>query len=902
MLDVNAVVQVLWDKSLQSNATHFVAEMLQINEITSKTLVSYWAGLHDIGKVSPGFQGKNIFAYEELSKLGFAFNANDPGHGITSTIILREHLKEGMDNSLANNLATALGGHHGTFPCSSDINNSQHLRGNAKWQENQTIIFNRYTDICNINSSKPNKITASPGHPFYLFLAGLTSVADWIASNEEFFPYKINHNVEKHLEYALIQACKAISSLHWDQWHPSSAPLNFQDIFNFNEIRPLQEEAIKLASKLNQKPELVIIEAPMGEGKTEAAIYLADSWATNLKQKGCYFALPSMATSNQMFDRIKQFISQRYPESTINLMLLHGHASLSAEFDAMITRDAPFKINGIAGDDGYDQTPAGIIATEWFTHRKRGLLTPFGVGTIDQILLAVLQTRHVFVRLFGLANKTIIIDEVHAYDTYMTTLLERLLEWLAALGSSVVMLSATLPEARRKKLEEAYIKGLSGTKPPNIQSDEQALYPRISWTEEHSMQEKHISISPQSSKRLMLQWVNGNIPENYNDFELGKYLQNILSNGGQTAIICNTVNQAQKIYLALKPFFPENASDGQPVLDLLHARYLFGDRQKREERSLIRFGKPNGKVKCSNGLEHPVKRPDKSVLVSTQIIEQSLDLDFDLMVTEMAPLDFLLQRSGRMHRHQRKRPDNFANPSLLILKPEIKDGVPYFGSGTEAVYDYHILLRSWLEIINRSEIKIPEDIEALIEAIYDDDRQCPHNISEEIKMKWADSKNQLKLEVENEISEAQDRWIKHPWFSQELWRISSKPREEDNPELHKAHQALTRLSNLTINIICLFGDDTTAFLDIAKLKPLDLNTQPDTNTTRELLMHSVPISHKGVAIKIINEGKKIPLSWHNQPLLRHHYILFFDENEQCRLDKYILTLDHDIGLIINQTN
>ena len=182
---------------------------------------------------------------------------------------------------------------------------------------------------------------------------------------------------------------------------------------------------------LVKQPGLVIIEAPMGEGKTEAAIYLADKWVTNRKQRGYYFALPTMATSDQMFGRVKAYLTKRYPSDSVNLMLLHGHASLSTEFEAIKDK---FEIRNVASDDPNDKTfdsvNAGVVASEWFTSRKRGLLSPFGVGTIDQSLLAVLQTRHVFVRLFGLAHKTIIIDEVHAYDAYMSTLLERLLEWL----------------------------------------------------------------------------------------------------------------------------------------------------------------------------------------------------------------------------------------------------------------------------------------------------------------------------------------------------------------------------------------------------------------------------------------------------------------------------------------
>src|SRR5207248_6281763 len=104
-----------------------------------------------------------------------------------------------------------------------------------------------------------------------------------------------------------------------------------------------------------------------------------------------------------------------------------------------------------------EKRPSAVVAEEWFArNKKQALLAPFGVGTIDQALLAVLQTRHVFVRLFGLAGKCVVLDEVHAYDAYMTTLMERLLRWLAALGCPVMLLSATLPRDKRVKLLRAY--------------------------------------------------------------------------------------------------------------------------------------------------------------------------------------------------------------------------------------------------------------------------------------------------------------------------------------------------------------------------------------------------------------------------------------------------------------
>lgn len=241
----------------------------------------------------------------------------------------------------------------------------------------------------------------------------------------------------------------------------------------------------------------------MGEGKTEAAMYLADYWSGNLGQQGHYFALPTQATSDQMFARVRQFLTRRYGSGLVNLQLLHGHASLSAEFEALRQRGDQVLLPCIGVTE--EAKREGVIAAEWFTHRKRGLLAPFGVGTIDQALLAVLQTRHVFVRLFGLSHKTVILDEVHAYDAYMTTLLERLLEWLASLGTSVVLLSATLPRKRRHALLDAYSKGLEG----NIEGlSSDGPYPRITWLSHRQVKVEQLQASKRSRKSIRLQWVN----------------------------------------------------------------------------------------------------------------------------------------------------------------------------------------------------------------------------------------------------------------------------------------------------------------------------------------------------------------------------------------------------------
>ena len=905
MIDVSTVTEVLWHSCLHRSARRFCSAQLGLTEAEAGGWIAFWAAMHDLGKASPGFQGKSASARGTLGRhLSFPRTLRHVPHGTITSATLPEQLESHIGNAeVRRRVAIAVGGHHGVFPNPTNQRDAVRYKGGATWEDIRAALFESIAEI-SLAPGLPSP-RRPPDPSFYMFLAGLTSVADWIASNDTYYPYEVEHPVEDHLAYSKGQAHKALKDLGWTGWRPPSDDADIKDLFpHIKETRPLQDEAGSLSRMLKGSPALVLIEAPTGEGKTEAAMCLADGWAVGLGQKGCYFALPTMATSDQMFGRVKDYLDKRYHDERVNLMLLHGHAALSAEFADLKNRPADYYARGVSGDEGYDGAPAAVVASEWFTYRKRGLLAPFGVGTIDQVLLAVLQTRHVFVRLFGLASKTIVVDEVHAYDAYMTSLLERLLEWLAALGSPVVMLSATLPGARREAMLKAYAKGL-GNKDLAIPVDvSETQYPRISSTTGAECRAVTFSTSSRSAKSLCLRWVSSHLDRDGGGFELGRDLQERLSGGGCCAVICNTIGQAQQVYMALKPYFPgQDAGDGWPELDLLHARYVFGERRRREERTRLRFGKPEEKVLCEDGTERPVCRPHRAVLVATQVIEQSLDIDFDLMATEMAPVDLLLQRAGRLHRHQRERPEKLDAPFLWISRPAVEGGLPRFGSGTEAIYDLHVLLRSWLALFHRSSIGIPDEVEQVIEQVYDD-RQCPDGLPEAVRKEWIETRHQRETDIEREQSEADDRWIKPPGYTGGIWRVTYDPREEDDPSLHKAHQALTRLTGETVRVLCLYGTGGRLFIDAEQAQPVEANLMPGYDMTRQLLRCSLTLSQQGLVQKVIaSERNFLPKPWREVPLLRHYRLLVFDRDAVCRdIDGFHLRLDDELGLVIDRTS
>ncbi|MCX5887978.1 MAG: CRISPR-associated helicase Cas3' [Deltaproteobacteria bacterium] len=901
LMDVAAVTECLWQSVLERQFRKEVSARLGLTTEQAGKWLAFWAGLHDLGKASPAFQGKWKAAWDHLDpELRKRKLPNDPlPHGILTAAFVPELLTErfpGFPRTLADGLGRALGGHHGNFPRSGDLRDiNKDQRGGGKWKEVRRELFRQFAGQFRLDEA--GVLEDDPEHSFFLLLAGLVSVADWIGSNQNFFQFAdADLDPKKYAVQARDNALNALKTLGWLGWRPLTDFPKMGDLFPAIKkygLRPLQETTVHLAKKLTE-PGLVIIEAPMGEGKTEAAMYLADRWSVALGQRGCYFALPTMATSNQMFSRVKEFLQDRYPDELVNFQLLHGHAALSAEFQLL--REKGARLFAPTEIDAEEKLVPGrpvpeVMAAEWFTYRKRGLLAPFGVGTVDQALLAVLKTKHYFVRLFGLAGKTVIVDEVHAYDAYMMKLLERLLEWLAACGCSVVLLSATLPGARRLALVKSFIRGL-GRDDTTLNLPDRP-YPRLTWMSRTSwdVEVECFEASTQFSRTIRYEWVNGAIPpETGQVFALGASLQEALAGGGCAAVICNTVGRAQELYRALKPFFPgDDAGDGQPELSLFHARNLYKDREKREGQALRRFSKPS---------EPKVQRPHRAVLVATQVIEQSLDLDFDLMVTEMAPVDLLLQRSGRLHRHERTRPPGLERPQLWIISPDLVDEAPNFGKGTEWVYDRHILLSSWLILKDRSAVAIPADVEDLIEAVYGEG-DPPENLSLLLVQAWKESLKDLRDDLERDAVEARFRYILPPYYGDDILEDHNPELEEDAPEVHQSLQAATRLGDPSISLICLYGDEGKVTLEIDGHNLVNLEEKPSNEAVLALMRRSVSLSHRGLVPWLIRNAERPP-GWEKHPLLCRCRLLRLDKNHSWRGDGYELRVDPEEGVIITK--
>jgi CRISPR-associated endonuclease/helicase Cas3 len=908
LIDVAAVAEAMWDAVLPLSGRRWLAAALGLDgqEDGARAWVSAIAGLHDLGKACPAFQlrpeAKSIIGlYSDLPRLKDDLKARDAPHGIVTARELPEVLVGlGLSVPIARRLSVVTGGHHGTFPRSVDI---YRLNGDAvgkgAWSRARRDLAQLFTEVLNVRAHRP---PVAAGVESATALAGLISVADWIGSNRAIFNYIGTDKAPPldpaaYLAEARAKARAALDTLGWLGAAAPSEPRTFAALFPEigDQPRPLQQAAIALAGSLTSAG-IAIVEAPMGEGKTEAALHLADAWSVALGTRGLYVALPTQATSNQMFGRVRHFLEGRFPGEWVQLHLLHGHAALSAELELLQKRDRERRFDGDAivtsPDDADPQGAAGggAAAAEWFTYRKRGLLAPFGVGTVDQALLAALQTKHGFVRLFGLTRKVVIVDEVHAYDAYMSTLLERLLEWLGALGSPVLLLSATLPRSRRERLLDAYRRGQGP--PATSISLPPAPYPRITWATADAAGAETFETSPSMRRTLRLERIAREPDGATGDFTLGGTLRELLANGGCAAVICNTVGRAQAVYRRLKEYFPApDAGDGYPELDLFHARYRYKDRMEREERALRRFGKPAADGEASH-------RPRRAVLVATQVVEQSLDLDFDLMVTDLAPVDLVLQRAGRLWRHQRAhRPVPFTEPTLLVAMPAEKGNGPEFESGDVSVYDEHILLRSWLALRGRETVAIPDDVEDLIEQVYDD-RGCPDDAVELLRRRWNTTWNKRQEQIAEEREEARKRWLKPPTFGGSLGELTTAALDDDSPDAPKAFQALTRLVPPSVTAVCLYEQSHGLTFDRAGTEPISLDRRPDLATTRRLLEHSLSISNQRVVHALLESAP--PTAWRRSGLLRSVRVLRMPQGAALALGRESLWLDADEGLRIER--
>jgi CRISPR-associated endonuclease/helicase Cas3 len=857
LIDVAQVTLALWDQSFPEATRRYFAQAMALDQASTRRWLAFVTGLHDLGKACPVFQSQHAASKQTLSRRGLSFEEQrvrvKTPHGLVSAFALQRLLPQrlGLDDDLARQIAHTVGGHHGVFPSARELlrlNSSR--RGGEDWDTARVELFEALATLLGVRQLPLWSDTMIDDQTFWTTLAGLTSVADWLGSIEDYFFDLSAPDLDTYADRAYQQASLSLKELGWTGWSPPTQAAGFQELFSF-EPRPLQQAIVSLAEQLNS-PALVIVEAPTGEGKTEAALHLADHWLQTEQQRGAYVAMPTQATSNQMLGRVQRFLERRYAGQQTELLLLHGNAVWSDDMQSL-------RLAAI--DESSDHT---VVAHSWFLPKKRSLLAPFAVGTVDQALMSILQTKHFFVRLFGLAHKTVIFDEIHAYDTYMSTLFQCLLQWLSTMNTTVVLLSATLPERTRCQLMEAYT-GRPFTKP--------VTYPAISWGTMRTDDVFPVETSSTSSRALTIEWIDSR-PQ-----ALVETLQVELEEGC-AAVICNTVGRAQAVYRALQGSQLVPAND----LILFHSRFPLHRRKEIETRVLDWFGKDGQ------------QRPKRAIVVATQVIEQSLDLDFDLMISDLAPVDLILQRAGRLHRHVRsERPPRLTIPRLLITIPQMQDDLPQWGSDG-LIYEPYVLLRSYLALLNlpTTEITVPTDVQPLIQAVYDDKEPISDDIDQSFRDVLEQTYQEMKRRIDRDRYKARKNLVGAP-HTEDVLRADNRQLDEDNPELHETWRAMTRLTRPSVTLVCLHHQADSVTLDSDNRQPIALDEPPTWSLTAKLAERVVTISNYLVVKHFL--GQEPPPGWQKHPMLRYHRAAIFTQG-RIDLNDFWLILDPQLGIMI----
>ncbi|MEU4093013.1 CRISPR-associated endonuclease Cas3'' [Streptomyces sp. NPDC026673] len=742
LLDTAAVAGALWDVTLTDEARDRVASQLGASVTACRQWLCLWAGLHDIGKISPPFQAMVPGVFKGLADdptyQGAAGSEKErlrhdvAGHWALTQILAEWGYPQTRTPSRSphHQVAQLLGGHHGCFHRALE---PKHLRdpvgwmpglGGSGWEIQRREHADAVRRLIGGDEAVPVPQGALPAD-VAVRLLGLIVVADWLASQETVIERRMpaeswqagESELRQHWDLAVSEARTIVGSarLGVARFHERG----FDEQFPF----PPNDLQASLADELTHLTAgggggLLLVTAPTGDGKTEAALHAASVMARVSGASGLFFALPTMATADAMFDRVADFAEGNVGGDRA-LTLLHSMAWLS---DAYAQAAVPAVVDGLGATvaDGHSGTDAG----RWLRGGKRGLLAPLGAGTIDQALTGVLPVRYNVLRLLGLSNKVFVVDEAHAYGPWMHSLLVRLLEWLGAMGTPVVLLSATLAGRAATSLVDAYRRGCGFCDPSVVES----VYPGWLYVDAATgdvSPPRPVTSGRSRTVRLQIESVkwgtgggqamDGTEPGTRNA-ALIKHLEPVVSDGGCALVCCTTVAEAQQTYRLLQTRFPELA--GEPNgLSLLHSRYPAQRRREITDACEEAFGKPR-----PGDMEG--RRPHRAILVATQVVEQSLDLDFDLVVSDLAPLSQLLQRAGRCMRHDRgSRPGWVGeDPRLVILEPVVDARITVPRTwGT--VYDTALLQRTSV-LLRESQptgIAVPSDVQRLVDAVYAED-------------------------------------------------------------------------------------------------------------------------------------------------------------------------------------
>ncbi|BCL28555.1 CRISPR-associated helicase/endonuclease Cas3 [Streptomyces aurantiacus] len=737
----------LWDALLSDQMRDRIARSLGMTVAETRQVLGFWAGLHDLGKITPPFQAQVPEAFAAVqSEPAYAFA---PGaererkfrHEMATHWALALLLDQAgypgssrlMRTAVSHQVAQLLGGHHGCFGAVLKAKEVTHASAYQPGLGENGWAAQRRAHFAELQRATGARAVPERGLPAELavIVVGLVVVADWLASQTEAIlpllpptgwrgsPDELGEHWERTQKAApALVAGAQLGRARFDAER-------FEDMFPFSPNILQGDLVTHLPGLVREKGAgLLLVTAPTGDGKTEAALYAASVLGHAAGARGLFFALPTMATADAMYPRVSAFAEQALSGERA-LTLLHSMAWLSPAY-ALAEQGDGTSSAGEVSADAATATEAGT----WLRGRKRGLLAPLSAGTIDQALSAVLPLTHNALRLFGLSDKVFVVDEAHAYGPWMHQLLTRLLEWLGAFGVPVVLLSATLSGRTASALVDAYRRGAGFLEPSAVKP----CYPGWVFTDATTGEvSTPREVGSGRGRTLDVQlrpvvWdtaapAGSPVRPDGRRRALREALEPVSAHGGTALVCCTTVAEAQQTFRDLCAAFPELA-EREGGLRLLHSRYPAHARQRITAECEAAYGKPRTDTSTDAGIARP--RP-ASILVATQVVEQSLDFDFDLIVSDLAPLAQLMQRAGRARRHVRGStgrpgwalPED--KPLLVVLEPVDENGATVVPRTWGAVYDAGLLHRTAHLLRGRNGIVVPDDVQELIDAVYAED-------------------------------------------------------------------------------------------------------------------------------------------------------------------------------------
>ncbi|WP_454300229.1 CRISPR-associated helicase Cas3' [Salana multivorans] len=946
LTDTGAVVRLVWDEWLGRPARSVVAADCGGDHDIAREIAALAGALHDIGKATRAFAGQvPEMKSEMMHRGGFAWSS-EAREGVDSRKLLARPCRPGDRGKAPRRPGrpdaerACVRRHRRRSPrrpadrrrTLNEAGTATRYLGDGEWDDARSALVDHVITRLGLKDAIESLRTARLSDASQMLLSAVIVMADWIASNAEYFPLvPAWHDSDDAPDARARRGWDALALPRPWQATAESLTADPSDLlrarfgvdFEANEVQRLAVES----ARAMPEPGLLLIEAVMGVGKTEASLLAAEVLAARFGFSGVFYGLPTRATADAMFLRVLRWW-ENLPgddEGDRGVALRHGTASLNEAYRGLPRRravtttrsaeniddDAPLASDGYV-DIGRDvDAPAwagrrgaagGVVAHHWTSGRKQASFADSVIATIDHELLAALASRHVVLRHLGLARQVVVLDEIHAADTWMFVYLARALEWLARYGVPVIAMSATLAPDQRRQLVEAYEKGrrarvsvradttsvlrdgagllqprVPKVKPSMPEVPESDDYPRLTTLAGGVVTTR--SAARGAAREVDIEWLS-NAPD-----ALARAVEPVVAAGGCVLVVRNTVRRAIETYRELRDVWGESVS-------LTHSRFVAFDRLRNDDWLRETFGP--GEVGDRRG----------RIVVATQVAEQSLDVDFDLLVTDLAPIDLVLQRIGRLQRHaSRSRPAPASRPRCLIAgldRPPSVEVVPAPERGSITVYGEHHLLRtaSLLAEYDGRPLTLPADVPVLVRRCYGAEPLGPES--------WQSAMAEAEIAFRKTQSDAEHNAtvyrLRAPGEATSLLGLLTN--ESGEAETSAAIAKQVRQADGGFEVVVLVNDEDGLRLlpQFKDDRPVHRDVPPDRDTERLLArsMVRVPgwvVGNESWTDQVLDDlSQNYFREWQRSPVLGGQLVLLLNRELAGRMGPFIVAYDAEVGL------